>query len=84
MASPFRTFRKNQKLWMAGITIMAIVAFVFLGGPMIGMNRMGVREPTAIQTKFGSLNQSQINSLREQRRLLHQFVDLLGAESRQR
>ena len=29
MASPFRTFRKNQKIWMAGITIMAIIAFVF-------------------------------------------------------
>lgn len=82
MASPFRTFRKNQKVWMAGITIMAIVAFVFLGGPMLSMNRLGSREPAAIQTKFGSLNQSQINSLRDQRKLLHQFVDLLR-ESRQ-
>ncbi len=79
MASPFRTFRKNQKVWMAGITIMAIVAFVFLGGPMLSMNRLGSREPAAIQTKFGSLNQSQINSLRDQRKLLHQFVDLLRA-----
>jgi len=31
MASPFRTFRKNQKAWMVGLTIMTMFAFVFLG-----------------------------------------------------
>ena len=77
MASPFRTFRKNQKVWMAVITIMAIVAFVFLSGPMLSLNRIGTREPAVVQTKFGSLTQPQIISLRDQRKLLHEFVDVL-------
>ncbi len=30
MASPFSVFRKNQKYWMAGLVVMAMIAFVFL------------------------------------------------------
>src|SRR5690349_16474624 len=76
MASPFHTFRKNQKVWMTGVTLMAIIAFVFLGSSsIIGTGNWGSREPAAIQTKYGNLTQSQINSLRNQRKLLHQFVD---------
>jgi hypothetical protein len=82
MASPFRTFRKNQKVWMTGITLMAIIAFVLIT-PMTGLNQLGSREPAVIKTKFGSLTQSQINNLREQRKLLHQFVDLLRAQMRE-
>jgi hypothetical protein len=74
MASPFRTFRKNQKVWMAGVTIMAIIAFVFLGSSSMQNIGRGGRESAAIQTKYGSLTQSQINSQREQRRVLLEFV----------
>jgi hypothetical protein len=28
MASPFSIFRKNQRLWMAGAVLIAILAFV--------------------------------------------------------
>src|SRR5437899_11277402 len=31
---PFRMFRKHQKAWLAGITIMAMVSFVFCSGGM--------------------------------------------------
>jgi hypothetical protein len=78
MASPFRTFRKNQKLWMAGITIMAIIAFVFLGN-MQNLSRMSGREAVQIQTKYGSLTQSQIVNLRAQRRSLISFLTILRA-----
>ncbi len=30
MASPFKFFRKNQKLWLAGLTIVAMGGFVVL------------------------------------------------------
>ena len=29
MSSPFAIFRKNQKLWMAGLVFIAVIAFVF-------------------------------------------------------
>ena len=31
MASPFKTFRKNQKAWMVFLTIMTVFGFTFLG-----------------------------------------------------
>ena len=31
MASPFKVFRKHQKLMLAGLTILAMFSFVFLG-----------------------------------------------------
>ena len=77
MASPFRTFRKNQKTWMAGITIMAIVAFVFMSGPMMNFSRMGSGLPAVIQTKYGKLTGPEISNLRQQRRMLSQFLSVL-------
>ena len=77
MASPFRTFRKNQKTWMAAITIMAIIAFVFMSGPMLSFSRMGSGPPAVIQTKYGKLTQPQISMLRQQRRMLSQFLNVL-------
>ena len=35
MASPFRVFRKNQKHWMAGLVVLAMIAFVFLTPTMM-------------------------------------------------
>ena len=77
MASPFRTFRKNQKTWMAGITIMAIVAFVFMSGPMMNFSRMGSGLPAVVQTKYGKLTGPEISNLRQQRRMLSQFLNVL-------
>lgn len=77
MASPFRTFRKNQKVWMAAITIMAIVAFVFMSGPMLSFSRMGGGPPAAIETKYGKLTGLEISMLRQQRRMLSQFLNVL-------
>src|SRR5262249_14952222 len=80
MASPFRTFRKNQKVWMAGITIMAVFSFAIFGAMTQYSNRLWSREQAAIQTKYGSLTPPQNVSLREQRKLLQQFVELLRSQ----
>jgi hypothetical protein len=78
MASPFRTFRKNQKVWMAAITIMAVIAFVFMSNPMQSLSRMGGRQPAVVQTKFGSLTQPEVAILRSQRHALIEFLVALG------
>ena len=81
MASPFRVFRKNQKVWMAGITIMAIVAFVFLSGPMIGsFSGSGGRDAPVVRTKFGNLSASELATIRGERTLLHGFLTRLGGQ----
>jgi hypothetical protein len=80
MASPFRTFRKNQKLWMAAITIMAIIAFVFMGNPMQNVGRGGGSQPPVIRTKFGNLTQPQVTNLRGQRVMLERFLKMLAAQ----
>ena len=58
MASPFSVFRKNQKVWMAAIMIMAMVAFVFLTPTVLssfGGGGGGGRDPAVVTTKFGKL-----------------------------
>ncbi len=65
MASPFKVFRKNQKLWVVGLIILAMFGFVFLdiisdtmrGGP--GAN------PVAFESKYGNLRESELRNLHE-------------------
>ena len=58
MASPFSIFRKNQKVLMAAATLLSIVAFVFLTGPMMNsFSGSGARrdEIVARTSKFGNV-----------------------------
>ncbi len=80
MASPFRTFRKNQKTWMAGITIMAIVAFVFMSNPSQYVGRGGGSVPVVVRTRFGNLTQREVGNLRVQRAALLRFVAVLQSQ----
>src|SRR5208282_815159 len=76
MASPFSVFRKNQKVWMAGITIMAIGAFVFLTPTMMtSFNASAGRDmPKVKTTKFGNLGQQEFQMQLANRRV---FMDIL-------
>ena len=62
---------------MAAVTIMAIIAFVFLSGPMVGSLNRGGSEPPAYRTKYGNLTMSYIGVLRQQRALLRAFFQSL-------
>ena len=68
MASPFSVFRKNQKVMIAVLGVLAMFAFVFL--PII-MEQMGirtVRNPVVVKTsKYGNLHGSDVEALRRQR-----------------
>ena len=56
MASPFKVFRKHQKVMLAGLTILAMFSFVFLG---VISDLLGTRQPqnpVVVKTsKYGKL-----------------------------
>lgn len=80
MASPFSIFRKNQKVLIALLAVLAMIAFVFL--PII-MERMGMRatgpNPIVAKTsKFGSLKLSDVRNLQSQKQnILRVLTDLV-------
>ena len=80
MASPFRTFRKNQKVWMAALTIMAMFAFVVLGNQTQCNNAAGRMTPPAVRTKFGNLTQGEIVVRKLQRDRLSRFFQVLAGQ----
>ncbi|MBU4270320.1 MAG: SurA N-terminal domain-containing protein [Planctomycetes bacterium] len=65
MASPFQVFRKNQKLWVAGLTILVMFGFVFLPTIMDTMGGRSGSNPVAFKSKYGDLHESQLHNLRE-------------------
>ena len=82
MASPFSVFRKNQKMWMAGITVMAIFAFVFLSGPMMssfaaGQARRTRRADDQVREPHGVAD---FRALRYNRMVFIEFLRCVYAE----
>src|SRR5262245_18029114 len=75
MASPFRTFRKNQKAWMVGLTIMTMFAFVFLSNVAGNRSSQGeYKDPEVFTWKYGTVRKSDIDNRLYQRRFLNQFL----------
>ena len=65
MASPFSVFRKNRKLMLAVLTILAMFAFVF--SPLFDKVGSHARQDTvAVTSKYGELHESDLQSLRNQ------------------
>ncbi len=79
MASPFRTFRKNQKAWMVVLTILAMFSFVFFsntGSRNAGPG--GSQDPEVFTWKYGTVRQSEINNRVYQRKKVQEFLYRLG------
>jgi hypothetical protein len=75
MASPFKLFRKHQKIFLAALTLMAMLAFG-LGDVIMRMTGTGAA-PTGdvvVETIAGSLTQSDIMNLRRQRSVVNRFI----------
>ncbi len=76
MASPFRIFRKNQKVWMVVLTILAMFSFVFfsqssrLGGGPSG----GQTDPEVFTWKYGTVRQSEISNRMYQRKKVQELL----------
>ncbi|HZZ28977.1 MAG TPA: hypothetical protein VFE46_13330 [Pirellulales bacterium] len=75
MASPFRTFRKNQKAWMVVLTILSMFAFVVLGSSGRMGSALGKREDPEIFTwDFGTVHRSDLNYRKTVLHALNQFL----------
>ena len=79
MASPFSIFRKNQKLMLAALTILAMFGFVFLPIFMDQMSSTKAQNPVAVETsKYGDLREREIGTLMEKhRRVLATLTELM-------
>jgi len=77
MQSPFKIFRKHQKVVLAGLTLMAMIGFG-LGDVLTKMGRGGGSRQTSkdvVETNVGSLSQIAMSNLIMQRKALHRFIE---------
>ncbi len=83
MASPFKVFRKHQKLMLAGLTILAMFSFVFLGtiSDLLG-TRQGPQNPVVVRTsKYGKLTQRDLAFMRQDHRLFLQIISKIYTQA---
>ena len=75
MKSPFAIFRKNQRLGMALLTIMAMFAFVFLGnaGGSRG-GRAGGGADVVVRTNAGKIDQVMLQDMIRSRNVCNMFL----------
>lgn len=75
MASPFKVFRQHQKWVLAGLTVMAMIAFG-VGDIVLRMTRGRSAEggEVVVEINTGGLNQMAINRLLNHRRVANQFL----------
>jgi hypothetical protein len=78
MQSPFKVFRKHQKIVLAGLTLMAMIGFG-LGDVLTKMGRGGSGRASSkdvVETNIGSLSQMEMSQLVAQRSVVHRFIVL--------
>jgi len=81
MASPFKVFRKHQKMMLALLGVLVMIGFVILPALMQGMGQRRRANPrVATTTKYGDVHQSKLINLRWQRHNAIRFLRLLGQE----
>ncbi|MCS7303608.1 MAG: SurA N-terminal domain-containing protein [Thermoguttaceae bacterium] len=77
MASPFTVFRKHQKVFLAVLALLAMIAFVFLSGPVFDALTTGhVHNPVVVRTKaYGDLTEADLANLLRQLNLVRTFFE---------
>lgn len=83
LSKSLRNFRKHQKAWLAGLTILCMVTFVMCSGFSAGSNLLGSfgvmfgagRKAEVVATMYGKdVYAREIQQLRNQRRLANQYM----------
>src|SRR5690242_6767521 len=83
MQSPFKIFRKHQKVALAALTLMAMIGFGLgdvirqMGNPSRGQRE----EHVVFETNVGNLTEVTIYHLSAERRTLRRFIDEAFARS---
>ena len=76
MASPFKVFRKHQRILIATLGLMAMIAFVFLPILLQLMETRSVQDPVVVKTaKYGNIRSSQLRSMVGQRQRMRGAVE---------
>ena len=76
MASPFSIFRRNQRLMIAVVGLLAMIAFVFLT-PILqytGDSEREAADEVIVETKYGALRASELNSMATTRQIVRVFL----------
>lgn len=80
MASSFHLFRRNQKLMLAILTLLAMFAFVFLDPLFRYMgNSQAPANPIMVETRYGDLKRTDIEQLIAQRQIADNFITMVVA-----
>lgn len=79
MRSPFTIFRKHQKLFLATLALLAMIAFVFLSGPVFDALTTGhARNPVVVRThRYGTLTELELANLLRQQNVVRSFFERL-------
>ncbi len=75
MASPFAKFRKNQKVMMVVLTVMAMFAFVVLPNFIDFGQKTSAPNPEVVKTRYGVLREMDLHNLGQRRILANQFIN---------
>lgn len=76
MQSPFKIFRKHQKVVLAGLTLMAMIGFG-LGDTLMKIGTKGAGSQAGknvVDTSIGGLSQLEMQTLVFHRREIHRFI----------
>ena len=77
---PFRSFQRNQKAWMAGATLLAIISFLFLGViiQLLDGRGGGQQISTLAETRrFGKFTNYDLDRFRNSQAVLERFLIVL-------
>ena len=79
---PFRSFQRNKTGWMAALTLLAIISFIFLPAilDLMGGGRMGVGGPIptiAESRRFGRVTEIELQDIHRNQQVFHGFLDAL-------
>ncbi len=80
MSSPFNLFRKNQRIWMAAMVVLAVVAFVILPSASITDQLARTDGSIAVRWKDGTMSRDQVRSLTANYQRSYQFLERLARE----
>ncbi len=78
MASPFRVFRKHQRVLLATIGLMAMIAFVFLGPAFdyLSSSRQARMNPVVVSWSGGDIHEAELRYELLRRAQVNRFLQL--------
>lgn len=75
MSQLFRSFRKRQKVWLAILGVMLMIAFAFASVSSYNFrDNTATQDPVVVSTKYGEISESEIKRMQQVRGNINQFL----------